>query len=513
MRPILPAAAPLALALSIFAGSTAAAAHAQGGLPASPVPPTASTPIPATAPGSVSPAAEGETLRLSLADAVRRALDEGTAARIATSRVGEAEARAALAHSAFQPQVTAATMAANESINLDTFGFSLPGQPPVVGPFNVVDAHISVALNLLDVAARRRLAAARSGVRVSEEERRRTENDVAGAVASLYVALGRSSARIDEIRANVDLFERLRQLASDQKDAGVGTRLDTTRADFQLARQRQALLLATNQRDAAELALLRAIGADFSTRVVLTDDWTQAGAPTPALSEALAQAHRERPELAVFGERLRQTALEIEAAQAEKLPTLGTQALGTESGNRVRDLSWTRTVAVVASVPLWTGRRVEAEVAGARARRQEILYQQHDAERQVEQEVRQALLALASARSRVELGEQSVRLAQDELEQASDRFKAGVAPSIEVDNAQTSLAAASDLRIDAQADEAQARFDLARATGSIRGLLPAGHDIPAAQSGGGAENENRNQGKTSIQATPSLQPEGGEHHE
>jgi len=41
-----------------------------------------------------------------------------------------------------------------------------------------------------------------------------------------------------------------------------------------------------------------------------------------------------------------------------------------------------------------------------------------------------------------------------------------------VDNAQTSLAAARDTRIDALADAAQARFDLARATGEIRTLIP-----------------------------------------
>lgn len=412
-------------------------------------------------------------LRLSLADAIRRALADGTAARIATSQVSEAEARALEARSVLQPQVSAGSLLANESINLATFGFAPPPpQSPVTPPFNVIDAHLSVAMNIIDVAAKRRFAAAQAGVRVSEEEARRTENDVAAAVASLYVSVGRSSARIDEIRANVDLFERLRQLSVDQKNAGIGTRLDITRADVQLARQRQALVAATNQRDLAELALLRAIGADFGTPVALTDDWSQSAAPVPALSAALAAARRDRPELTVLAERLRLANLSLEAAQAEKLPTVGAQAQGTESGNRLSDIAWSRTVAVTVNVPILTGRRIEAHVAAVRAQQDQLRLQQQDAERQVEQEVRQALLAWESARSRVELAGQNVRLAEDELEQASDRFKAGVAPSIEVDNAQTSLASARDLRIDALADEAQARYDLARATGEIRTLIP-----------------------------------------
>jgi outer membrane protein TolC len=414
-----------------------------------------------------------EPLRLSLADAVRRALDEGTAARLATTEISEAQARALEARSVLQPQISAGTLTANESLNLVTFGFQpAPGEPPVVGPFNVLDAHLTVAMNVIDVAARRRWAAARAGVRVSEEERRRIENEVAAAVASLYVSMGRGAARIDEIRANVDLFERLRQLAVDQKKAGLGTRLDTTRADFQLARQRQALVVATNQRDLARLALLRAIGADLGTDLVLTDDWSRAGDPVPSLGQALAAARQGRPELTVFQEQLRAAGLAVETARAERLPTVGAQAQATESGNRVGDLAWSRTFAATVNVPLFTGRRVEAHVAEAQARQERLRLQQGDVERQVEQEVRQALLALESARSRVELAEQSVKLATDELEQASDRFKAGVAPSIEVDNAQTSLASARDLRVDALADEAQARFDLARATGGIRGLIP-----------------------------------------
>jgi outer membrane protein TolC len=252
--------------------------------------------------------------------------------------------------------------------------------------------------------------------------------------------------------------------------------LDTTRADVQLARQRQTLLVATNQRDVARLALLRAIGADLGTDVVLADDWTRAGDPVPTLDEALAAARASRPELPVAAERLRAADLLAEAARAEKLPTVGAQAQATESGNRVSDLAWSRTFAATVNVPIFTGRRVEARIAEARAEREEVLLEQRDAERQVEQEVRQALLAIENARSRVELAGQSVRLAEEELELASDRVKAGVASSIEVDNAQTSLASARDLRLDAQADEAQARFDLARATGRIRTLIPKGEN-------------------------------------
>jgi outer membrane protein TolC len=55
-----------------------------------------------------------------------------------------------------------------------------------------------------------------------------------------------------------------------------------------------------------------------------------------------------------------------------------------------------------------------------------------------------------------------------------DRFANGLSTSIEVDNAETSLSAAQNARIDALADEAQADVDLRKATGKIRDLVPAG---------------------------------------
>lgn len=419
-------------------------------------------------------------IRLSLTEAIRRALDEGTSTQLATERVGDAEARAQEARSALLPQLSAGGQLSNQTLNLATFGLTLPGVPLVTPPFNVVDVHITAAMNIIDLAAKRRYLAARAGVRVSEEDRRRTENEVAAAVASLYVSVSRSTARIDVIKANVDLFGRLRQIALDQKNAGVGTRLDTTRADVQLSRQQQALLVATNQRNFARLALLRAIGADLGADVVLTDDGTSS-APVPTLAAALAAARQGRPELTLLDERLRTAELTIEAAQAERYPTVAAQAQGIESGNRVRDLDWSRSVAAVVNVPLFTGHRIEARVSQARSQRQQLLIQKKDTERQIEQEVRQALLNWENARSRVELADQSVKLAEDELEQASDRFKAGVAPSIEVDNAQTSLSTARDTRIDALADESQARYDLSRATGQIRDLIPNPSESNAVQ--------------------------------
>ena len=413
-------------------------------------------------------AASGETLRLSLREAVDRALSDGTAARIAMERVERSVLVSREARSAFLPQIAVEASGANQSINLQTFGLTLPGFPAVIPPFSFFDAHARIALDIIDVAAAKRYEAARRGTVVSQVERTRTENDVAAAVATLYVALQSAEASVAAARANVDLFSKLRDLADDQRKAGVATRLDSTRAEVALSRQRQILLQAENRREAARLALLHAAGADQALEVEVTDTLQDRDETAPAPEDALARAREGRPELRALDERLREAGLEAEAESAERLPRLGVQFQGGYSGFHFDDLFWTRSVVGLVSVPVFTGGRTAAREAEARSRERELALQKVETERQVEEEVRRALLDWDNARERVRVARESERLATEELQFARDRFAEGVTSSIEVDNAQTSLATAQEDRIAALADAARARFDLARATGTIR---------------------------------------------
>jgi outer membrane protein len=63
-----------------------------------------------------------------------------------------------------------------------------------------------------------------------------------------------------------------------------------------------------------------------------------------------------------------------------------------------------------------------------------------------------------------------MELSKQEVEQARDRFIAGVANNIEVIQAQDSLARANDNQIEALYRFNQARADLARATGQMEKL-------------------------------------------
>ena len=70
----------------------------------------------------------------------------------------------------------------------------------------------------------------------------------------------------------------------------------------------------------------------------------------------------------------------------------------------------------------------------------------------------------------MEVANLGVKLAEEEVRQARDRFQAGVANNIEVISAQDSLTRANDNQIAALYRFNQARADLARAIGQMEKL-------------------------------------------
>ena len=93
--------------------------------------------------------------------------------------------------------------------------------------------------------------------------------------------------------------------------------------------------------------------------------------------------------------------------------------------------------------------------------------QRADLRNSIALDVKTALLNLESARNEVQVANLGVQLAKEEVDQARDRFKAGVANNIEVIQAQDALARANDNQIIALYRFNQARADYARGIGQM----------------------------------------------
>ncbi len=419
---------------------------------------------------SAAPTPPPGTVRLTIADAIRLALSEGTQARLARSAEARARLNERLALSGLLPRADANVMRYNQSLNLATFGLTLPGVPIIVPPFNVTDAQLVASMELFNLASLRRYQASRAGVSGSRYQVQGAENDVAAAVARLYVMVARADAQIASREADMKLFQRLASVAQDEFRAGTGTRLDVAQANVQLTRARQALLSAHNDRDNARVALLNAIGANEGSTLVLADPLTTPPAVPPA-DVALAAAAAQRPELKGLAEAERAAQLGVEAARAGYVPTVGLDLSGDMSGNRTQDLRWTRRIAAMASVPLFHG-EIAANLGLAKVQLEDIRTQRAGAQRDIEQEVRNSLSTVDNATARVAVAEENVTVAEEALTIAEDRRRSGYGSSVEVDRAEDAYRQAHEDLIAARADAAMAWYSLQHATGNIRSLIP-----------------------------------------
>jgi outer membrane protein TolC len=410
-------------------------------------------------------------LRLSFGDAVRRATGEAPAVEVAGLRTDAATARVRQARAALLPNLSVSGLWANRDFNSKAQGISFPGVPTVIGPFNSYDGRVRATQTLFDPAAFARVGAARRQVTSASADRRAVIEAAAQVAAVAYLRAARAEATVAARRADSTLAAELVGLARAQRDAGVSAAIDVTRARTQLAEASGALIVAANQRDRAKIDLARALGLDPATPIALADTLSANLAAVdvpPGRDSAVAQALAARPDLAAEQARGAAARQAASAIAAERLPKLEVEADYGLSGVRMPDAVGTRQLALQVTVPILDGFRREGRLAEQHATVRESEVRARDLGQQVAAEVEGALLDLGSAGAQLTIAADRLGLANEEVTQARERFKAGVAGNIEVINAQASLLGARDADIDARFAAAAARVALARAVGAAR---------------------------------------------
>jgi outer membrane protein TolC len=249
--------------------------------------------------------------------------------------------------------------------------------------------------------------------------------------------------------------------------AGVGTGIDTLRANVEYQNERQRFAEAQASVKIALYGLSRLLNLDPQRSIELADATSFFETPEFTTDDSLARAYDARPELTSIAAQIQAASLERRAARDEHLPKVSVGGRWSLQG-----LTPDSSIPVYAfqanvDVPIFTGGRLEAQSAIADLGVKRLGQLQSDLRNQVALEVRTAVAQLESARVEVEAARLGVTLATEGVRQAQDRFRAGVANNIEVITAQNELARANDNQINALYRYNQSRADLAHATGQI----------------------------------------------
>src|ERR1051326_2875388 len=223
--------------------------------------------------------------QLSLSDAIHLALDNNLAKLLAQEQRRAATGFSQQARSALLPNISGTSYQASLTENLAALGFQ-PGTFPgfntsFIGPFNNFDARARLVQNIIDFSAIRNYQSSRQGVRIAEFRQQLAREQVSEATALTYLETLRTARNVSAAQANVTLAEALLRLAQDQRNAGVATGVDVTRAETRLAQERVALAQAQTSAESARLNLQRVIGVPLGSALILTDQLAFTPEPLP----------------------------------------------------------------------------------------------------------------------------------------------------------------------------------------------------------------------------------------
>lgn len=416
-------------------------------------------------------AAPTDVQRLTLEQAVSLALKQNPTQQIAVLNAAESVQDRNITRAELLPQANLKVADSANRVNLAAqFGGNIPPQFPFphhIGPYQIFSAGPTFSSSVIDLSLWKRYQSSRSNVDAAKANSLTTREQVILLVVSQYIGTLRAVANVEASKSRVELAQALFDQAADLQKEGVGTGIDTLRANVELQNEKQRLIEAENERDSSLFGLSKLLNLDPRQKIALADALNFFDTPQPDVDASIDQALSGRQEWKAIESQEKSLAYEKQSAQYSRLPSLrfdGDWAyLGTSSNNGIPTYQYQASV----NMPLFTSGRIKAQIAKADIELRKVEQQKADLRNQIALDVKTALLNLSSARSEVQVANLGVELAREEVSQSRDRFQAGVANNIEVISAQDSLARANDNQIVALYRFNQARADYARSVGQM----------------------------------------------
>ncbi len=431
---------PFLVAVSAFAQTGSLAVTPTGG----------PTQAPGAFQGSVpSGAPSSGPLSLSLDEAVKRGLRYNLGAINSQQSLRQAQGESIVALSPLLPNLSANLLEVDQQIDLAAFGFKFktpPGSgfsiPTIVGPFNYFDLRGNLTQKLADVQALRTYQSSREARRAADFSVQDSREFIVYVVTAGYLQVIAESARVDSAKVQVESAQAIYQQALDRFTSGLSARN---------AKQK--------------IALARLIGLSPGQEIILADALPYAPLENLTLEQAIDLASHNRSDLKAAEAQVHAAEFSRKAAVAERFPTLDFAADYGVIGINPATSHGTFSVEGQLHFPIWAGGQARGDIEEADARLQQRRAGYDDLRARVEADVRTAFLDLNAAAELVRVAQSRRALAQDELQQARDRFASGVADTVEVVQAQEVVSSAEQDYIASLNAHNLAKAGVARAAG------------------------------------------------
>jgi outer membrane protein TolC len=374
------------------------------------------------------------------------------------------------------PSLTAKAAVEAQQIDLAALGFkpsSLaafgidPATFPTITKVNTASAQISVNQQLFNLPAYYLYRSAQKAASAANFSTLNVQGGVTLGVGTQYLLALADASQIENARALEKADEVAYEQAKASHDAGVGTNLDMLRARVQLQTQQQAVINDENAFAKDKIAMNRMIGLPADQELTLTDTAPYAQFAELPLADAMRLAFQRRKDLLSLQAQLEVATRTNKAVRTERLPTLAFDGyygvLGEIGGLYHGVFAATGKV----SVPVFQEGQLRGEHEVAEAQVTALRQQIESLRVSIEWQIRAAMLDVQSSNELVKVAKSNVDLATEEVQDASDRFKAGVDDNLPVVQAQAVLAAAQSRLVQTLYQYNQSKLSLARNTGVV----------------------------------------------
>lgn len=278
-----------------------------------------------------------------------------------------------------------------------------------------------------------------------------TSNNISLAAKQAYYGVLQADALLTVNEDTVKSREVTLRQAQGFYDVGTRPKSDLTQAEADLYLAQANLIVARNGVEVAWASLINAMGVDDFPRQPLADDLSMAPFPM-SLDEAKNTAFASRPELLQFDAQLKAQDQLIAVARRNHLPdflfnsNFGGQS--TDIGLLNLNTSWQ--VQLSLNIPIFNGFQTTYQVQQALYNYYSTKEQERVQRQQVALQVQQNYLNVMAAQEVVKATEAAVKAAKENLELHRGRYQVGVAPLVEVTDAQTTYTTAQTNHVNAQ---------------------------------------------------------------
>jgi outer membrane protein TolC len=407
-----------------------------------------------------------QPVNLTLDEAIQRGLKANLGVILSGAQTAAARGERLSQLQSLLPSVDASAKETVLQLDLPAEGLRMPGFPKIIGPFGFTDLRATLNWSLIDVASLRNYLAARHNFAAAQLSAQDARELVVLVVGNAYLLVLADETRVASVEAQVATAKVSLDQAVANHQAGTAPLLDELRARVDYQSLQQQLIVARNALEKDKLALARTIGLPLEQSFTLADKAPYAAFDQIDVNKAISEAHANRKDLAAMVEQAKAAEQQRKAATADRLPTLKFEGDYGDIGPTLSHSHGTGNAAGTLSVPLFKEFGLRGEAQQAQAQLDTAQAKLSDKNAQVDADVRDALLDIASAQKQVEVAKSSVALAGEALSEAQQRYANGVSDNLAVSQAQQSVAQANDQFVTSLYRHNVAKLSLARALGA-----------------------------------------------